>query len=99
MVLVLSRFKVVNGMTPEVKHAFLNRPHQVEDAAGFIRLDVVSPCDQPDEIWLLTYWQELSNYEQWHKSPAHHESHRGIPRGLKLDPSSTQIRVFEHICS
>ena len=57
MVLVLSKFKVANGMTPEVKEAFLNRPHQVEGAAGFIRLDVVSPCDQPDEIWLLTYWQ------------------------------------------
>ena len=99
MVLVLSKFKVANGMTPEVKQAFLNRPHEVEGVAGFIRLDVVSPCGQPDEIWLLTYWRELSSYEQWHKSPAHHESHQGIPRGLKLDASSTQVRVFEHICS
>jgi heme-degrading monooxygenase HmoA len=99
MVLVLSKFKVANGMTPEVKQAFLNRPHQVEGAAGFIRLDVVSPQDQPDEIWLLTYWSDLASYEHWHKSAAHHESHRGIPRGLKLDPSSTLVRVFEHICS
>ena len=99
MVLVLSKFKVANGMTPQVKQAFKERPHQVEGAAGFIRLDVVSPCDQPEEIWLLTYWADLSSYEQWHKSPAHHESHQGIPRGLKLDPASTQIRVFEHICS
>ncbi|MGB8129983.1 MAG: antibiotic biosynthesis monooxygenase family protein [Candidatus Angelobacter sp.] len=96
---MLSKFKVANGMTPEVKQAFLNRPHQVESASGFIRLDVVSPHDQPDEIWLLTYWSDFSSYEQWHKSPAHHESHHGIPRGLKLDPASTQVRVFEHICS
>jgi heme-degrading monooxygenase HmoA len=99
MILVLSKFKVANGMTREVKQAFLNRPHQVEGAAGFIRLDVVSPSDQPDEIWLLTYWSDLSSYELWNKSPAHHESHQGIPRGLKLDAASTQVRVFEHICS
>jgi heme-degrading monooxygenase HmoA len=99
MVLVLSKFKVANGMEPEVKRAFLNRPHQVENAAGFVRLDVVSPCDQPDEIWLLTYWSDLSSYERWHKSPAHHQSHRGIPGGLKLDPAGTQVRVFDHICS
>jgi heme-degrading monooxygenase HmoA len=99
MVLVLSKFKIANGMTPQVKQAFLERPHQVEAAAGFMRLDVVSPRDQPDEIWLLTYWSDLSSYETWHKSPAHHESHQGIPRGLKLDPASTQVRVFEHICS
>jgi len=99
MVLVLSKFKVANGMTPQVKQAFRERPHQVEAAAGFIRLDVVSPRDQPDEIWLLTYWSDFFSYEQWHKSSAHHESHQGIPRGLKLDPASTQITVFEHICS
>lgn len=99
MVLVLSKFRVANGMTPEVKQAFLDRPRQVEGVAGFIRLDVVSPCDQPDEIWLLTYWSDFSSYERWHKSPAHHESHQGIPRGLKLDPASTQVRVFDYICS
>jgi heme-degrading monooxygenase HmoA len=70
MVLVLSQFKVANGMTAQVKNAFLNRPHQVENAPGFLRLDVVSPVDQPDEIWLLTYWNDLASYEQWHKSPS-----------------------------
>jgi heme-degrading monooxygenase HmoA len=99
MVLVLSKFKVANGMTPQVKEAFASRPHQVESAAGFMRLDVVSPCDEPDEIWLLTYWSDLASYHAWHKSPAHHQSHAGIPKGLKLDPAATQVRVFEHICS
>ena len=99
MILVLSRFKVANGMTPEVKQAFLSRPHQVESADGFVRLDVVSPCDQPDEIWLLTYWHDLASYEQWHQSPAHHQSHKGIPKGLRLDPAGTRVRVFNHISS
>jgi heme-degrading monooxygenase HmoA len=99
MVLVLSRFKVANGMAPEVKQAFLSRPHQVESAPGFVRLDVISPCDEPNEIWLLTYWSDLASFQEWHKSPEHHQSHKGIPKGLKLDPSYTQVRVFEYICS
>jgi heme-degrading monooxygenase HmoA len=99
MVLVLSKFKVANGMAPEVKQAFLGRPHQVESAPGFVRLDVISPCDEPDEIWLLTYWSDLASFQEWHKSPEHHQAHKGIPKGLKLDPSCTQVRVFEHICS
>jgi len=99
MVLVLSQFKVANGMSAEVKGAFMNRPHQVENAPGFLRLDVVSPVDEPDEIWLLTYWHDLASYEQWHRSPAHHQSHKGIPKGLRLDPAGTRVRVFNHISS
>jgi heme-degrading monooxygenase HmoA len=99
MVLVLSKFKVANGMVAEVKQAFTSRPHQVESAPGFIRLDVFSPCDEPNEIWLLTYWYDLASFQEWHKSPEHHQSHAGIPKGLKLDPSCTQVRVFEHVCS
>jgi hypothetical protein len=29
----------------------------------------------------------------------YHESHRGIPHGLKLVPGAQEIRHFEHICS
>ena len=99
MILVLSKFRVANGLTSQVKSAFAGRPHRVEAAPGFIRLDVVSPCDSPDEIWLLTYWRDLGSYQRWHSSPEHHASHKGIPKGLKLVPSETQVRVFDHVCS
>jgi heme-degrading monooxygenase HmoA len=98
MVLIISKFKVANGMANEVEHAFLNRPHEVERAAGFVRMEVVRPCDEPNEFWLLTHWSDLASYEEWHKSPAHHQSHKSIPKGLKLDPTATQVRVFDHIC-
>lgn len=99
MVLIVSKFKVANAMADEVKQAFVNRPHEVENAAGFIRLDVVSPSDCPDEIWLLTFWSDVASWQNWHKSPAHHSSHRGIPKGLRLEAAATEIRVFDHICS
>jgi heme oxygenase (mycobilin-producing) len=36
----ISKFAVANGMTAEVKQAFVNRPHLVDGAEGFVRMGV-----------------------------------------------------------
>lgn len=95
----LSRFVIANGMDQEVKAAFQARPHLVDDAAGFVRMDVLSPVDHPEEIWLLTFWTDRASFEAWHRSHLYHESHRGIPKGLKLVPGQTRISMFDHVCS
>jgi heme-degrading monooxygenase HmoA len=97
MFVALSKFVVGNGMTPEVKQAFRDRPHLVDDAAGFVRMEVLSPLDHPEEIWLLTWWTDEPSYKTWHKSHMYHESHKGIPKGLKLAPKSTELRFFERV--
>ncbi len=99
MFVALSKFTIANGMTEAVKTAFKNRPHRVDHSAGFLRMDVISPLDNLDEIWLLTYWQDENSYQQWHHGPAHKASHQGIPQGLKLIPKSSEIRNFEYVCS
>lgn|GEM_PF-362159 len=95
----LSKFVIANGMTPEVKQAFLDRPHLVDDAPGFIRMDVISPIDTPDEIWLITFWRDEESYRIWHRSHAYRSSHEGIPKGLRLDPKETSIRLFAYVSS
>ena len=45
----------MNGMEEQVKEAFRNRPKLVENFAGFIRLEVLSPAEHPAQIWLLTW--------------------------------------------
>lgn len=95
----ISKFAVANGMTQQVKEAFVSRPHLVDSADGFVRLDVLSPIETPDEIWLLTYWQNEASFRAWHKSHMYRDSHKGIPKGLKLDPAATEIRFFKHIAS
>ena len=97
--MALSRFVVANGMTAEVKAAFQARPHLVDRAPGFLRMEVCCPHDNPDEFWLLTWWTDKSHYETWHRSHAYHDSHAGIPKGLKLVPKSAQIRFFDHVAS
>ena len=99
MFIALSRFTVANGMTAEVKAAFAARPHLVDQAEGFLRMEVLSPCDNPDELWLITWWREEAQYRAWHHSHLYHDSHRGIPKGLRLVPHSAQIRYFDHVAS
>lgn len=95
----LSTFVIANGMATEVKDAFRRRPHLVDDAPGFLRMETISPVDQPEEIWLITFWTDEASFQAWHHSHRYHDSHAGIPKGLKLVPRSSRIRHFEHVAS
>jgi heme-degrading monooxygenase HmoA len=95
----LSRFTIANGMTAEVKAAFRNRPHLVDGVPGYLRMDVISPLELPEEIWLITVWTDEASFRTWHHSHNYRGSHAGIPKGLKLVPGQTQIRLFEYVAS
>ena len=97
--IAVSRFTVANGMAGQVKDALAARPHLVDAAHGFLGMDVISPLDNPDEIWLLTRWADEASYHAWHAGPGRRESQRLIPRGLKLNPAATSVRFFRHVCS
>lgn len=93
----VSSFIVANGMEEQVKHAFADRPHLVDHAPGFCRMEVISPLDDPREIWLITYWRDRRSFEEWHRSHAYHDSHKSIPKGLKLVPKSARLRFFSFV--
>lgn len=95
MFVAMSKFVVANGMEAEVKQAFRARPHLVDDAPGYLRMEVFSPLDAPAELWLITHWTDEASFKAWHKSHMYHESHKGIPKGLKLVPYTTEMRYFE----
>ncbi len=98
MVTVLSRFTVANGMEAEVRQAFVERPHLVENAPGFVKLEVLASSDAPAEFWLLTWWETEQHFREWHKHHRH-ESHQMMPKGLRLDAAGTEVRVLNHIAS
>lgn len=101
MFVVLSKFTVDNqdDMTEAVKGAYRARPHLVENAAGFVRLDVLSPIEHPNQIWLITYWADQANFQQWFRTHPYKEAHQNIPTGLKLISDQTEMLFFEHIAS
>ena len=92
-----SRFVVRNGMEEAVRQAFVSRPHLVDGAPGFCRMEVMRPLEHPEEFWLMTWWTDEASFVTWHKSHDYRESHAGIPKGLKLVPGSVQIRRLELI--
>lgn len=99
MFIAISQFTIANDKTAEVKQAFRDRPHLVEQAAGFLRMEVMSPRELPEEIWLVTYWETEEAFSTWHRSHLYRDSHKGIPKGLKLVPKSARLRFFDSICS
>ncbi len=97
MVLVISRFKVANGMEQEVRQAFLARPRLVDDAPGFLGMEVFTDAEDSSAFYLVTRWTDSRSFRAWHGSEAHHQSHRGIPKGLKLAPGFTQVTHLERL--
>ncbi|MBL7002562.1 MAG: antibiotic biosynthesis monooxygenase [Gammaproteobacteria bacterium] len=94
MFVAMSTFTVSNGMGMDVKDAFCNRPHMVDDVAGFIRMEVMNPIDDPEEFLLMTYWQDEASWKEWYHGHTYKNAHKGIPKGLKLDGERTKIRYF-----
>lgn len=101
MFVALSKFTVANEphLVAEVKQAFVDRPHLVEAAPGFLRLDVLSPLEDPGQIWLLTYWADEASFKAWYRTHHYQASHEAIPKDLKLVPNSTELHFFEYISS
>lgn len=95
MIIALSRFTIANGMENEVRSAFLERPHLVDIASGFLGMEVMHSIDNPSEIWLFTRWNDQQSFTDWHKGHDYHASHKGIPKGLKLVPNTTEIKLLE----
>ena len=95
MIVALSRFTIANDKAEEVHRAFQQRPHLVDTTPGFLGMEVMHASDDASEIWLFTRWRDRASYEAWHKSADYHESHKHIPKGLKLKPGTTEIRVLE----
>ena len=89
--LSISRFVVANQLDEAVREAFCARPHLVDEAPGFIRMEVANPQGKAKEFWLLTWWQDEASFDAWHRSHAYHASHSAIPKGLKLDPAGTEM--------
>jgi len=84
-------------MEQRVKEAFHNRPRLVEDAPGFLGMEVFNESNDPSVFLLLTRWTDVSSFRSWHSSDAHDLSHAGIPRGLKLDAAYTQLTILDDI--
>lgn len=97
MILAVSRFRIANGLEAQVREAFINRPHLVDGAPGFLGMETFTDHADGTIFYLITRWTDSSSFHKWHQSRAHQQSHAFIPRGLKLDSSQTKVLELERI--
>ena len=64
------------------------------EVPGFLGMEVMSPIGNPAEVWLFTRWRDEQSYSDWHKGHEYLESHKGIPKELKLVPVCTEIKLM-----
>ncbi len=99
MILAISRFRVANGREAGVARAFAARPRRVDREPGFLGIEIFTAAADPTVFHLVTRWTDVDSFRRWHASDAHHESHRGIPSGVKLDPAFTELVVLERLAA
>jgi signal transduction histidine kinase/heme-degrading monooxygenase HmoA len=99
VILAVSRFRVANGLQAAVAAAFANRPGLVDAWPGFLGLETFTDATDDAVFYLVTRWSDRGAFHAWHHSPAHRQSHTGMPKGLRLDPSYTQLVELNRIAS
>jgi heme-degrading monooxygenase HmoA len=91
----LRRFDVAKGTEAEVKAAFRECLTLVDRVAGFVCMEWLCSLERPREIWLVAHWRHACGRHAWHHGHADRDSHRSIPKDLKLvdrDTSHSRIR-------
>ena len=94
MYVSLSRLRVPQERAPELVAAFRRRAHLVDQADGFIDLQVWQSDRDARELIMVSRWRDRAAFRRYMRSEAHRTSHR------RIDPSlDTTIKLerLEHL--
>ena len=94
MYVSLSRLKVEEGRATELVAAFRRRAHLVDDADGFVDLEVWQSDRDPAEVVMVSRWRDRDAFKAYMKSDAHRVSHD------RIDPSldaAIKLERLEHM--
>jgi diguanylate cyclase (GGDEF)-like protein len=65
----------------------------VEKTAGFRGFELLADAADPAVFLLVTRWTDEASFRAWHGTDAHYQSHKMIPKSLKLDAAFTSMTV------
>ena len=94
MYVSLSRLRVRDGRAAELVAAFRRRAHLVDDADGFVDLQVWQSDRDPCEIVMVSRWRDRSAFKEYMRSEAHRVSHERIDPGLD---EAIELERLEHM--
>ena len=90
----MSRLRVAPDSAPELVTAFRDRVHLVDDAAGFLGLEVWQNDRDASELIMVSRWTDRESFKTYMKSDAHRISHGRISAELRSD---IKLLALEHL--
>jgi heme-degrading monooxygenase HmoA len=94
MYVSLSRLRVPDHRAPELVSAFRRRAHLVDDADGFVDLQVWQSDRDPGELVMVSRWRDRDAFKAYMKSEQHRISHDRIDPDLD---GAIRLERLEHM--
>ena len=90
----MSRLRVAPERVDELVSAFRRRAHLVDDAPGFVDLEVWCSDREPGEVIMVSRWRDRAAFRDYMRSEAHAVSHSRIDPELD---AAIQLERLEHL--
>jgi heme-degrading monooxygenase HmoA len=90
----MSRLRVDEQRSDELVAAFRRRAHLVDDADGFVDLQVWRSDRDPGEVLMVSRWRDREAFKAYMKSADHRFSHERIDPELK---GAIGLERLEHL--
>ena len=94
MYVSLSRLRIPDHAAPELIAAFRGRARLVEDADGFVDLEVWQSDRDAGEIVMVSRWRDRQAFTDYMRSDAHASSHGRIDPALQR---LIKLEALEHL--
>jgi heme oxygenase (mycobilin-producing) len=94
MYVSLSRLRVPDARAPELVAAFRRRAHLVDDADGFVDLQVWQSDRDPGELVMVSRWRDRAAFTAYMRSDEHRRSHDRVDPGLD---AAIKLERLEHL--
>lgn len=94
MYVSVSRLRVPPARAPELVAAFGRRVRLVDDADGFVDLQVWQSDSDPGELAMVSRWRDRAAFKAYMKSEAHRISHARIDPDLD---DAIKLERLEHL--
>jgi heme-degrading monooxygenase HmoA len=94
MYVSMSRLRVDPAQCDALVAAFRGRAHLVEDAPGFVDLQVWRSDRDPEEVLMVSRWRDRAAFSAYMRSSAHRTSHERIDPALQ---AAIRLERLEHL--
>jgi heme-degrading monooxygenase HmoA len=90
----MSRLRLPEEDAPALVAAFQGRAHLVDEADGFVDLQVWQSDRDPGEVLMVSRWRDRDCFRAYMRSTEHRTSHGRIPDALK---DVIKLERLEHL--